>query len=148
MLGRALKTPISGNPWNVGVKLCLWNCTIPLEQEPWMWRSALGHSPCSSALHILPSPGTGPELGHTLRGSPTDSSPLSALNVTNFSPGIGIIPFSLCTQLALPLALCCPGCWGLQPSGCSQCFNFLGTAQARERKGSSVLPSSGEPPNL
>lgn len=44
-----------------------------------------------------------------------------------------------------PWLSCRPGCWGLQPSGCSQCFNSLGTAQPRKRKGSSVLAIKAPP---
>lgn len=44
-----------------------------------------------------------------------------------------------------PWLSCCPGCWGLQLSGCSHCFNSLGTAQPRKRKGSSVLAIEDPP---
>lgn len=104
-----------------------------------------GDTPCSSALHVLPALGQAWSWVTSLRGSPTDSPPLAALNVIKFSPGIGIIPFPCAHSWHCPWLSCCPGCWGLQPSGCSQCSNSLGTAQPRKRKGSSVLAIEAPP---
>lgn len=80
--------------------------------DTWLSGTPPAALPCTSS----PALGQARSWVPSLRGSATDSSPLSALNVINFSPGIGIIPFALCTQLALPLALLLSWLLGAAPS--------------------------------
>lgn len=99
-----------------------------------------GH-PCSSALHILPSPGTGPELGPIPqrlchRFLTSVSSECNKLLTWNRH-------YSICPVHTAGTALGSPAV--LAVGGCSQCFSSLGTAQPRKRKGSSVLAIEAPP---